>query len=303
MFAGLADFIARRHKIIIIIWIIALVLALPLAPLVNSVVQYDETEMAPQDLESTIASDYIEERFGNSSEQPTTLIVLVANDVTSDDVKRTVISIEGDLKNASLFGDIHEVEVTSIYGVIERYTLNVVRSLNTAYTGANQMAYAIYGLPQDYLELWQQTNLSAHAFYDVPAIYSFNWISANSSNPGLTVQQIDDLSYQASRMQVTAMSQGLTPDHQAFLWGWFAAFSTAWNGSELLANAPLTRASVAHDSAFTPFVSALLISDQEETLLGQIDQAFNTLSIDFANVSGFAKQEGREQPGHRDSGP
>jgi putative drug exporter of the RND superfamily len=171
MFAGIADFVVRRHRLIIIAWIVALMVALPLAPLVSSVVQYEETENAPASLESTGANNYIVEHFGGASEQPTTLIVLTSSNVLSDEVKQVVSRIESDLKDASMDGRMHKVTVNSLNGVAEIYTLNVLMGLNSAYTGANLTAYVIYGLPQDYRSLWQEVNQSSpETFANITAL-------------------------------------------------------------------------------------------------------------------------------------
>ncbi len=291
MFAGLADFVARRHKMIIIAWIVALLVALPLAPLVSSVVQYEETENAPASLESTGANDYIAEQFGGTSEQPTTLIVLTASDVRSEEVKQAVSRIESDLNNASMDGNIHKVTVDTIYGVAEIYTLNVLIGLNSAYTGANLTAYVIYGLPQDYRALWQETGQSAHAFYDVPAYYADIWSDINETvPPGTPVAVVDGMTYSAVNDLLNASSGGLPPEKKALRYGWFNAFATAWNGTAAPPATAGQRAEIAHGAAFGPFLEALPATVEEKVFLALVNETFADQEISFANVSALSHQ-------------
>lgn len=290
MFAGLSDLIHRHHKMIIIAWMVALVVAVPFLPMVDSVVQYEETEMAPRDLESIVASAYISERFGEMSQQPTTLIVVAAEDVLGEEAKRVVLGIEGDIANASLFGEIPEVKVTSVYSVAERYALNVIKELNTAYMEVNLTAFAIFGLPQTYRTLWQETNATAHILRDVPLWYMEAWSALNASNPGLTIVEVDDLAFQATGVRVVEMAQSLREEQRALLHAWFAVYAQAWNGSIAMAFDPVARATVAHSAAFGNISTSLPLNEQDLLYLGQVDQAFSVMDPGFVNVSAFSKQ-------------
>ncbi len=207
MFAGIADFVARRHKLIIVAWIVALLVALPLASLVGNVIQYEETENSPQSLESAGANNYITEQFGNTSEQPSTLIVLTSSNILSDEVKQAVSRIENKLKDAS--GDtIHMVTVRTIYGAADIYTLNVLIGLNSAYTEANLTAYVIYGLPQEYRTLWQEVNQSTHA--------SFADVSASS-------KQVFEVDLDAMMGNVSGEQKGLVHAYFNATFAWWSA--------------------------------------------------------------------------------
>jgi len=288
MFAGIARFVARRHRLIIVVWVIALLLAIPLAPLAGSIVQYDETDMAPDSLESTAANNYISSNFGSSADQPTTIIVLTSQDILSDEAKRIAVAIRSDILNASLDGRINKVSVNSIYSVAETYVLNVLVALNTAYTGANLTAYMLYGMPEDFLSLWEGVNDSAHAIYGIPEDYAATWEDINEANPGQPVDAIDLQAYQAMREVVNASSGDLTPERKALLLGWFNAFASAWNGTAGLSTTPDHRAEAAHDEAFAPYVSSLQIGEEEKMLLMAINETFADQGITFSNVSAFA---------------
>src|SRR5699024_10166315 len=76
MIEKLASFITKRYKWIIAIWIVALIIAVPFVPNLSQVLVYDETQMAPPDVESMSAQEFIDEHFGNAESVPGTIIVL-----------------------------------------------------------------------------------------------------------------------------------------------------------------------------------------------------------------------------------
>jgi predicted RND superfamily exporter protein len=295
MFAEIAEFVIKRHKLIIIAWIIVLILALPLAPLVGSVVQYEETSMAPDSLESTQANNFIKNTFGSSSDQPTTIIVLTSSDILNNESKQVAISLESNLKNASLYGDINKASVTSIYSVTKTYTLNILFALNGAYVQANQTAEAIYGLPQGYRLLWQEANLTAHAFYDLPRDYSATWSYFNSTHPGSNTTQVDALTYQAVKNYLGTNYQNLTSEQRSFLFGWLSAFSAAWNDTSSSPLTPDQRSEYAHALASDPFITSLPVSDQDKTFLRSVNATFAGQNISFSNVSDFCVPVYRER--------
>jgi putative drug exporter of the RND superfamily len=290
VFTELADFVARRHKLIIIAWIVALLVALPFVPMVNGVVQYEETSMAPSTLESEVAQRYIDEKFGNASDQPTTLIVISSSNVLDDDVKQAVYNIEHGVNKASLNGNIHKVEVNSVYSLMDIYVLNVLRSLNGAYGTANSTVYMIYGMPQDYYRLWDDVNQSAHGIYDLPAMYSHAWAEQRLANPAWTVDQVDRATYLSVEAQVQSTSSTMSADQCAFLRSWLVFFAEGWNGTQSLASDPLARGHSVHSQEFDSFLSALPVTDEEKALLVHVNRSFSNLAIDPLNLTTFSTE-------------
>jgi RND superfamily putative drug exporter len=207
MFGRIAGFVTRRYKLIVIAWVIALAVALPLVPLVNGVVQYEETSMAPSYIESSEAGAFIDRYFGNASAQPTTIIVLTSDDVTGAEVKQAVLSMQNSLKWEYANGTMGNVHVDSIYTVAETLTLNAVIYLGAAYCMADQTAYVIYGVPQEFAALWKEVNQTAGTdFANVTALAeSMFWENIEATAGGMSVDQID------------------------LLRGYLAAFTTWWN--------------------------------------------------------------------------
>jgi RND superfamily putative drug exporter len=289
MFAGLADLISRRYKLIIIAWVVALLIALPLVPQASDVVQYEETEMAPDSLASSIANDYISENFGSMADQPTTLIVLTSSDVTDSETKRLVLEINSAIDNASLYGEINEVKVTSVYTIAESYALNSIRVLNYVYYGANLSAYLAFGIPQEYRTLWAQVNGSASALYGVSDGYAQTWTEVAAAHPSFTTQEADDATYQTFRSQLDVGSRDMDPAERALLFGWYAAFTAGWNATVSPGLQPGERAASAHSAAFQPFLDSLDLPDDEKAFLSRVNSTFASMAVDFGNLSAFTR--------------
>jgi RND superfamily putative drug exporter len=290
MFAGLADLITRRYKLIILAWVVALLIALPMVPLASDVVEYEETEMAPATLPSSIANDYISSHFGSVADQPTTIIVLTSTDVTDAETARIAMAIVNALNNASLYDEIGKVEVTSIYTLAETFTLNAIKALNIAYRNADLSTYLAFGIPREYRELWRNINSSATALYGVSDGYAQTWSAVAADNPGLTVQQVDGATYQAFLVQIGDWTQGMNQEERALLTAWYRAFTDAWNGTANLGLGPEQRAVAAHSSAFPSLLGEIELTEEEKAFLAQVNSSFASMSVDFANVSALARQ-------------
>ncbi len=112
MIEKLASLITKRYKWIIAIWIVALIIAVPFVPKLSQVLVYDETQMAPPDVESMSAQDFISENFGNAEAVPGTIVVLESPEsITDTESLNLIYSIQSQLYEK--YGS--DVIVTSVY--------------------------------------------------------------------------------------------------------------------------------------------------------------------------------------------
>ena len=79
IFEKLADVILKRSKLIVIIWILLLICAVPFALKAGSVLNYDTTDMAGPDAESIAGSEIIEKYFYVSDVPIESAVILVAS--------------------------------------------------------------------------------------------------------------------------------------------------------------------------------------------------------------------------------
>ena len=126
MIEKLASFITKRYKWIIAIWIVALIIAVPFVPKLSQVLVYDETQMAPPDVESMSAQEFIDEHFGNAESVPGTIIVLESESSIIDQESLNLIyEVQQQLYNK--YGT--DVTVASVFTPLQEFLL----VLNGAY--------------------------------------------------------------------------------------------------------------------------------------------------------------------------
>ena len=126
MIEKLASFITKRYKWIIAIWIVALIIAVPFVPKLSQVLVYDETQMAPPDVESMSAQDFINENFGNAESVPGTIVVLESPEsITDEESLNLIYSIQSQLYEK--YGS--DVTITSVYTPLQA----VLIMINGAY--------------------------------------------------------------------------------------------------------------------------------------------------------------------------
>ncbi|TQS81593.1 hypothetical protein A3207_04110 [Candidatus Methanomassiliicoccus intestinalis] len=126
MIEKLASCITKHYKWIIAIWIIALLIAVPFVPKLSQVLVYDETQMAPPDVESMSAQDYISENFGSADAVPGTIIVLKSPEsITDEESLNLIYSIQSQLYEK--YGS--DVTVTSVYTPLQEFLI----MMNAAY--------------------------------------------------------------------------------------------------------------------------------------------------------------------------
>ena len=126
MIEKLASCITKHYKWIIAIWIIALLIAVPFVPKLSQVLVYDETQMAPPDVESMSAQDYISENFGSADAVPGTIIVLESPEsITDEESLNLIYPIQSQLYEK--YGS--DVTVTSVYTPLQEFLI----MMNAAY--------------------------------------------------------------------------------------------------------------------------------------------------------------------------
>lgn len=267
VFARLADLIIRRHKAIIIAWIILLLIALPFAPRVGEVLVYEETEMAPNQLESEKAMEFISNEFGDVMSAASTIIVLTSDDVLDDDTKDAIYRIEKELFNASHDGRIQgKVRSDSLYSFLTDYSAGLMKGMSEGIGEGklyvNLTANLLFGLPLEFRELYWQANRTAFIIYGMPDFHVQIWQGVRALHPNWTVEQVDSASYPqaVAALQSHPILQGMNASMQAVAWGWFSAYSAAWNltaANTTLTIDPVQRAEAAIEIAFPPFVATL----------------------------------------------
>ena len=149
IFKRLADFVIKRHKLIIAVWIVVLFYVFPLVFKINDVVVYQETEVGMENLEAMRAEKIISEDFAGQVSNSTMMIVIQNSNVLSPEARDLAWGIYEDILNDSRLQGISSVNF--LYSAIQSYISEV--AVSTApmeymlYAQSNQTAQIVYGLP------------------------------------------------------------------------------------------------------------------------------------------------------------
>ncbi len=285
LFNRLGKAIVRHHKLIIVIWILALLVAIPFAPQAYDAVIYEETQgSSEQRLPSEDAQKWMEDNFGDRASTGSTIIALTSPDVLDPGTKVCVDEITMALIEASnpLNEDAsieYSIEVESVYTVVRTYTTGFLAQVNqvyfVSYDATNATRYVIFGVPLEFWSLYNETEATQDLVFGLPSEYAATWEQTNESTRGLlTIQEVDDLTYGA------ISSALLTSDPLAI--AWLDYYSAAWNATRAVpsvANDLTSRTEFALDTGYAAF-STEFLSQLPPAQSGFIDTVEGGFTLD-----------------------
>ncbi|MFP4196703.1 MAG: MMPL family transporter [Methanomassiliicoccales archaeon] len=258
-FRKLGEFIAKHHKGIIIFWIVLVIIAAPLAPRVLDAVQYDMMEMAPDDMESEEAKEYIDGNFNTSASSASTIVVFKGqgNDsVMGEGLKKEILNLSSDLSDDR---GLPNLTVLSVYTpLLDNYTEIVLKGVVEMSDLVNGTSMLLFDIPSQYPELWNTTFASGLMLYGATDAHTLNWEMASRAHPGWNTTQLDEFAYQVTReeLEVALEEANVTEEMEGLAWIWYDEFSDSWNSTSddpyMQAN-PFARDRHAIDDAFPEF--------------------------------------------------
>jgi len=140
IFSKLARTITEHYKLIIVIWLIILLAAVPFAPMANDAVDYYDLASADGlDIDSVKADQWISDNFGSEAGADSVIIVLRSDNVLGSEMKGVVNSLTSSLIRASPAFDgglKNNVTVTSLYSYTYTYTTSYLVQLSSVYFAA-----------------------------------------------------------------------------------------------------------------------------------------------------------------------
>src|SRR2546425_1443077 len=254
-FHRLGDIVTKRHRLVILGWILILLASLPLALNVNQALT-SQNQADSSNSESARAQQIITDQFPHQQANSSALIVIVGSDVTDNATKSFVLDLEtgltapGVLSSFQNFTSVYSVERTILTGTI---------------TG---LAPQLYGLVL-------QTNVSAFIVYGIPAVFLQTWIPTYSSSGNLTTA--DNTANNATQAYLNGLAPQLGPN-VALAMGYYQTFYPNWKGTNtnLL---PTTRAS----SAINQTVPVITAPPTPTSLAGILDAVWQGLSLSTWN--------------------
>lgn len=215
IFKKIADIVIAHYKKFIAVWIVIFILSGYLAMLSSDIIVYEDTEMAPPDIESAKADEIISEEFQDMPNS-TAIVVLTYPDLRSREATDYVLDIEEQVRAGSseecynskkirCFEDI--TTIYSVYRSLIRATGaslgSTIYDLETNVTGMAFMMYGlpyifitvhdglssgvdgsafmVYGIPSSYVQAAEGVNQTSYLLYGVPSMFSQAWDGVNGS--------------------------------------------------------------------------------------------------------------------------
>jgi putative drug exporter of the RND superfamily len=256
VFDKLANAVTKHYKVIIVIWVIALLFSVPAMMSLGNVVSYD-TEMTSDDnSESTIVSQIIAENFQGSVSNSTLIIVLQSDNMTEAGARDYVIELQQELESA----DLPYLESTaSIYSY-----------------SAQIMFMTIYELGPQMYAAEEQVNQSAFLFWGIPAMHAQNWAGYYDDDANET--NATAYAYTATITMLNTYLTGMDANLTSLAFGYNDAFTGAWNAtannSSLLAD-PMARGEYCVNSVAPSFIDSLPLEVSEKQVMSAVQGSFD----------------------------
>ncbi|MDD1772864.1 MAG: MMPL family transporter [Methanomassiliicoccales archaeon] len=256
IFDRLAKIVTKRYKLIIVIWVIALLVSIPAMLSLNDVVSYDSDMSSGGDSESTQVTEIITENFQSSVSNGTILIVLQSDNMTDAEARDYILKLQQELED----GDLEYLEsVSSIYS----YS-SMILGLTISELGPSMYA------------LEENVNLTASLLYGIPASHLYMWTANTNSSDNVTVR--DEQAYSMTTAELQTQLASLDTETQALALGYYQSYMAVWNSTAtnatLTAN-PATRCQNAISVGSESFIAVLPVDDTEKAFMSSIISAFN----------------------------
>jgi len=252
MFESLANRVIKRHRAIIIIWLVILLLAVPYVSHIGNVVEYEETSMAPPDIESERANNLMSEQFGGSLDN-SSIIIVFEGDVGTPAARDYLLNLENQIEKNR---DIRYLNnVTSIYSVEQEVFEGEIKGI----------APAIH-------ETENGVNASATLLFATPSMHIQYWLESYNTSGNMSAA--DEYAYQQTAMAVNYMNMS---DYEKYsILQYYNLFAQFWNVSASnmsLAASPQLRGESAINSAASLYTSQM--EEIEAATLLSVRQAIN----------------------------
>ncbi|MDQ1372140.1 MAG: family transporter, partial [Candidatus Thermoplasmatota archaeon] len=256
IFEKLADTVVRHFKLILVIWIVALLYIAPAITKVDEVLVYQESEMVEGDMESLVAQGIINEQFPVALANSTLMIVVTGPNMSSELVRDFCLDL-GD--SATETGALAYLEdFSSVYSVYE----------GMIYAMASELGPAL-------VETEYQVNLTASLLYGIPSMYVSNWVSTNSS---LSIVERDYIAYQTTVAMLPYILESADEATALLSYQYFGAFTYEWNSTyddPGLTADPQARAEAAVDASAPQLIAGLPYPDDQKVIMYAILASFD----------------------------
>ncbi|MCX6650123.1 MAG: MMPL family transporter [Methanomassiliicoccales archaeon] len=257
VFDKLANIVTKRYKLIIVIWVIALLASVPAMMSLNDVVSYSSNMASGEDTsESGLAANIIAENFQSSVSNSTLIIVLQSDDMTGTDARDYVIELQQNLESADL---------------------PYLESTSSIYSYAGQIIYmTVTTLGPEMYSAETQVNQSAFLLWGIPALHVQNWAGYYATDSNET--NASAYAYSATMGTLSSYLVGADANTSALTYGYYGAFAATWNytaSNISLVTDPAVRGAYCVGSVAPTFINSLPLEESSKQVMTSVLGSFN----------------------------
>ncbi len=278
-FDSLNNFIRKRHRWIIIAWVVAVLLSLVLIPSFFSAVSYDLTGGfgAPSNTESDKASSIMQAQFPSTDNNSGSIIIIVIQGapVYSDSLKQNVLTLNGTLHNdrdvanytgeSSLYSLEDSLLNSSVPAIINQ-TASLQSNIASINSGLYVLQSNLSALSLNLFQLQDGINQTAQLIYGIPAAYLGAWQGITAQ--GVTAPEIANMEANATIYNLTSNFGGNAQSigyYQAFFGAWSASFQVLSNDTTVA-----NRETFAVNQAVTSMLASGQLDSQTTLLVSSV---------------------------------
>ena len=252
-FKRLGGFVYRRRRYIVIAWIVALVLLVPVIISATNSTSLNEGTASGSQLESVQAAGLISAEFSKTVANSTLLVVVKGANVSSPATQAFVGTLVAYLKTDS-----------SLKGLNQ--TIDVYSPIYSAIRGVNEGTYSAA----------KGANASAKLLLGIPALYFGAWEQAYSKSGNLTYADVTAFNYAAGTL--SSANETAYRDFSSRVLALFnSTWTTSWSDPQLNNATVLARASMAARNAGLRYVATYMPASR----------AFNTGLLDSVTLAQY----------------
>jgi uncharacterized membrane protein YdfJ with MMPL/SSD domain len=250
VFEKLANALTKHYKLVIVLWIVALIVSVPAIMQIDKAVQYQSNFGTGDTYESMQAQEIISENFQTSVANGTLIIVLQDDNITDAEARDFVLALQDRIQTSP--------DLQYLMGVSSVYT----------YSQATMDQY-ILQLGPAMRPVEQNISMSAFLLWGLPAMHVANWTESNS----------DSAAYANTSAFLTTYLAQADANTSALAFGYYNAFANAWNATAIAD--PMARANASVNAVAPTFINSLP-DDQAETkaILMTVLEGFNLTNFE-----------------------
>jgi RND superfamily putative drug exporter len=237
-FKRLGGFVHRRRKYIIVAWIIALALSVPIIVNEGNVTSLQQGSASGNQLESVQASNLIFTEFAKTVPYSTLLIVVNGKNVSSVSTQKLVHQVTTSLKADTAIRGL--TETVDVYSPLYSTITSINRAAYASADGANGTGRLLLGVPALFLGLWEK------AYTSTQNVAAANDIAFNTTATALSL--------------ANATSYRLYSSHILSLF--YSAWVASWSNASLAKITILDRATSTARTADYQYLSTETVSSR-----------------------------------------